>query len=83
MCPASFSSAATARLSSIEPVKKHGFVLRKKMKIIIEHNEIVFRDSGVRRVGVFEVNRTIRQTQRSQGRGRSRARSASVNHSVR
>ena len=44
----------------IEPVKKHRFVLRKKMKIIIEDDEVVFLDLGVRRVGVFEVNRAIR-----------------------
>ena len=31
------------------------------MKIIIEYNEVVFRDSGVGRVGVLDVNRAIRQ----------------------
>jgi hypothetical protein len=30
------------------------------MKIIIEDDEVVFLDLGVRRVGVFEVNRAIR-----------------------
>ena len=43
----------------IEPVKIHRCVLRKKMKIIIEDDEVVFLDLGVRRVGVFEVNRAI------------------------
>ena len=30
------------------------------MKIIIEDDKVVFLDFGVRRVGVFEVNRAIR-----------------------
>ena len=62
----------------IEPVKKHRFVLRKKMKIIIEDDEVVFLRSWRPSSRRLKVYRASRQRSVSQGRGPSHARFASV-----
>ncbi len=43
----------------LQPVKKDGFVFREKMQVVPQHDEIVFLNFGVGRIGVLHVDRAL------------------------
>ena len=57
--PSSFRRTAITFGWQRQPIEKHGLVLREKLKIVFQHDQIVFADLRVGRVGIFDVDRTI------------------------
>ena len=44
-----------------EAIKKNRFVFREKMKIVVQHDQIVFLNLRVGRIGILEVDRAVRE----------------------
>ena len=57
--PSNFRNAASALRREREPVEEDGFVLRKEMQVVLERDEIVLRNLGVRRIGVLHIDGAV------------------------